>query len=56
MKICTWRLYPSGVWRTNCNQRITELKGSYPRSRGWLFCPYCGRKIEAKMVEEEGGE
>ena len=41
---CQWTEDADGVWESACGEMfIFETDG--PRENGFLFCPYCGRKL-----------
>ena len=48
-KSCTWTEDMNGNWDTGCQQIHIIISGT-PRENGYVYCPYCGGKIE-----NEGG-
>ena len=41
---CQWTEDADGVWETACGEMfLFETDG--PLENGFLFCPYCGRKL-----------
>ena len=46
-KSCAWTEDADGNWHTGCQQIHVFISGT-PQENGYVFCPYCGRKIERK--------
>ena len=46
-KSCTWTEDADGNWHTGCHEIHVFISGT-PQENGYVFCPYCGRKIERK--------
>ena len=44
---CEWNLEDkeANLYVTECEQRQLIFEGT-PKENGYVFCPYCGRKIE----------
>ena len=49
-KSCTWTEDADGNWHTGCQQIHVIISGT-PDENGYVYCPYCGGKIE-----NEGGK
>ena len=49
-KACTWTEDVDGNWDTGCQQIHVIISGT-PQENGYVYCPYCGGKIE-----NEGGK
>ncbi len=48
-KSCTWTEDADGNWHTGC-QEIHVLIVSTPHENGYVFCPYCGGKIDVGVL------
>lgn len=51
---CTWKTdnTNSGLWATSCHPgRRFKMYVGTPRSRGFEFCPYCGRMVVEALYE-----
>lgn len=52
---CEWKQSKDWDWDTACGKYVATMCGDFPSSRGYKFCPYCGRKlIESK--HEQGNK
>lgn len=50
MAKCKWKYIPElyeyqEYWETECGQAHQFMDGT-PRENGYIYCPYCGNKIE----------
>lgn len=52
--ICEWTLEDAdyGTWSTSCDNMIYVANGT-PAQNGWLYCPYCGHRIETVELPSE---
>ena len=50
-KSCTWAEDADGNWNTGC-QEIHVLFSGTPQENGYVYCPYCGGKIEYEEGEK----
>jgi len=50
--ICTWTEDYDGNWHTTCDERHIFIEGT-PIENYYCFCPYCGKKIVEKVVNNE---
>jgi hypothetical protein len=46
-KSCTWTEDADGNWNTGCQEIHVFISGT-PHENGYVYCPYCGGKIEAE--------
>jgi Lar family restriction alleviation protein len=52
---CTWTENDDGAWETSCEQMF-EFTTAGPTSNKFIFCPYCGKRIEAEPKTEPQGK
>lgn len=45
----------SDYWDTECDEAFSFIEGG-PRENHMQFCPYCGRKIVARLLGAEPGD
>ena len=50
---CTWiqEIAPDGddVWETGCGEAF-QFENGAPKENGFVYCPYCGKKLIARLV------
>lgn len=51
-KSCTWTEDADGNWHTGCQQIHVIIVGSPPEN-GYVYCPYCGSKIETVIYNAQ---
>ena len=51
--ICEWTEDEDGIWETDCGNMHVFLD-SGPDENGYIYCPYCGKKVGEKKYEEKG--
>lgn len=44
--ICKWTEDENGAYDSECNNKFEFLGGSSPEENGFIYCPYCGKKIK----------
>jgi hypothetical protein len=47
--VCAWKKTTDKFIPSCTNFHIPELSEHGPEEHGYIFCPYCGRKIEVKV-------
>ena len=54
MDKCIWEQddYESDCWSTTCKQYFSLNEGT-PKENGFIFCVFCGKKVEQKEFKEE---
>lgn len=46
--ICKWNQGEDGDYESECENRFEFLGGSSPEENGFVYCPYCGKKIRVQ--------
>lgn len=49
---CVWTEDAEGYWTTGCDEVFSLADGS-PEDSGFKYCPYCGKVIEQKTVQDQ---
>ena len=45
---CTWKKLGDGdwdIWETDCGHSFYFDDGGSPKEDGFVYCPYCGKRI-----------
>lgn len=49
---CEWKEDEDGIWHTECDNSFHFTEGG-PTENDFLFCPYCGKRLETIHFTEE---
>ncbi len=53
--VCDWQEEDDlceGFWQTDCGHAFTFTDGGTPAENEFAFCPYCGKVMNGKEIEQ----
>jgi DNA-directed RNA polymerase subunit RPC12/RpoP len=50
--VCEWTEDDDGNWLTDC-ENMHEFSTGGPDENGYVYCPYCGKRVGEKERKEE---
>ena len=56
---CTWLIDQDGEWHVECDPAtdVNDPKTAYdPSYDGWVYCPFCGARIETACEYVSNGD